>query len=275
VIAKQSVNGISKVITNGGLSNGTSGHTNGVNGHSNGVLNGTQNGDISNGVNGASNGVNATTNNTTNGSHLDDVSANAPPQVFILSAFSEKSLLGAAENLKSWVSEYQPDRQTLKNLSYTLAVHRSLLPWRASFIASTAEELCSELKQIDSLKTRAVATVPVAFVFTGQGAQWNAMGRELISNSKVFELSITRSERLLHSFGCAWSLVEELSKDEKDTRLGEAELSQPATTAIQLALVDLYKSLGIKPTRVVGHSSGEIGAAYAAGALSHEAAIEV
>jgi acyl transferase domain-containing protein len=228
---------------------------------------------------GVSNGFHLTTPKITN-SNLsltlsNGLATKADPRIFILSAFSEKSLLSAAANLQEWISKYQPDTQTLKDMSHTLALNRSQLPWRFSTVASTAEELTSELTRVDSLKSKVGSFVHIAFVFTGQGAQWHSMGRELISESKIFERSITKSDKLLNSFGCAWSLVEELSKDEKHTRVGEAELSQPATTAIQIALVDFYENLDIKPSRVVGHSSGEIAAAYAAGALSHDAAIEM
>jgi acyl transferase domain-containing protein len=203
------------------------------------------------------------------------LSTKTVPQVFVLSASSEKSLVSAAAKLQEWISKYKPNTQTLKDLSYTLALHRSQLSWRFSTVASTGEELTSELTHVDSLKSKVGSFVHIAFVFTGQGAQWHGMGRELISESEVFERSIIKSDKLLNSFGCAWSLVEELSKNEKHTRLSEAELSQPATTAIQIALVDFYDNLDIKPSRVIGHSSGEIAAAYAAGALNHEAAIEM
>lgn len=75
--------------------------------------------------------------------------------------------------------------------------------------------------------------------------------------------------------GSSWSLIKELLKDESVSRISEAEISQPATTAIQIALVDLLESFYIRPSRVVGHSSGEIAAAYAAGALTRENAIVV
>jgi acyl transferase domain-containing protein len=226
-----------------------------------------------------SNGFHLTTPKMTNGNlNLtlnNGLATKAVPRIFVLSAFSEKSLLSAAANLQQWISKYQPDTQTLKDMSYTLALHRSQLSCRFSTVASTAEELTSELTRVDSLKSKVGSFVHISFVFTGQGAQWHGMGRELISESKVFERSIIKSDKLLNSFGCAWSLVEELSKDEKHTRVGEAEVSQPATTAIQIALVAFYENLDIKPSRVIGHSSGEIAAAYAAGALSHEAAIEM
>jgi acyl transferase domain-containing protein len=228
-------------------------------------------------ANGILNGVHSTAPKVTDGSlsSSNGWGIKPTPQIFILSAFSEKSLLSAAANLQEWVFKHQPDAQTLKGLSYTLALHRSRFPWKCSAVASTAEELTSQLKHVNSLKTKVDSAVHIAFVFTGQGAQWHGMGVELISGSKVFEHSIATSDKLLKSLGCAWSLAEELSKGENHTRLNKAELSQPATTAIQIALVDFYQDLDIKPSRVIGHSSGEIAAAYAAGALTHEAAIEM
>lgn len=80
-------------------------------------------------------------------------------------------------------------------------------------------------------------------------------------------------DETLRRQGCQWSLVEELSRSSEDSRVGEAELAQPCTTAIQIALVDLLKNLSIQPSRVIGHSSGEIAAAYATGALDRDSAL--
>jgi acyl transferase domain-containing protein len=80
----------------------------------------------------------------------------------------------------------------------------------------------------------------------------------------------------MKELGCEWDLVEELSRDEDSSRLGEAKFAQPATTAVQIAKVDLLtNTYGIQPEAVCGHSSGEIAAAYAAGALSRDAAMQV
>ena len=100
------------------------------------------------------------------------------------------------------------------------------------------------------------------------------MGRELLQTPTRFRESILKSDTILKTVGCDWSLEEELLKDEPTSRVGESEFSQPSTTAVQIAIVDLLASLGIQPQSVCGHSSGEIAAAYAAGALSHEGAIE-
>ncbi|KAL8887313.1 MAG: hypothetical protein Q9215_005100 [Flavoplaca cf. flavocitrina] len=111
------------------------------------------------------------------------------------------------------------------------------------------------------------------FVFTGQGAQWYAMGRELMHTYPVYTESLLLANDVLASHGCEWSLIDELSKDRDSSRLDNAYLAQPSCTALQLALVDLLNSWQIRPVGVVGHSSGEIAAAYAAKAISFEAAM--
>jgi acyl transferase domain-containing protein len=82
-------------------------------------------------------------------------------------------------------------------------------------------------------------------------------------------------DKTIRQEGGSWSLIDELLKTDNESRINEAEISQPATTAIQIALVDLLESFSIRPSRVVGHSSGEVAAAYAAGSLSRDNAIIV
>ncbi|VUC22345.1 unnamed protein product [Clonostachys rosea] len=87
--------------------------------------------------------------------------------------------------------------------------------------------------------------------------------------------SVRKSRDILVSLGAGWDLEEELLRDGKETKLNVAELAQPATTATQIAIVDVLRAQGIRPQAVVGHSSGDIAAAYTAGYMSHRAAIEV
>ena len=94
------------------------------------------------------------------------------------------------------------------------------------------------------------------------------MGRELLHNYQVFAESISSAALHLESLGSDWSLLTELNKGPSESRINEAALSQPCCTAIQLGLVDLLQSWGIRPQAVCGHSSGEIAAAYAAGFIS-------
>ncbi|KAI2787681.1 Highly reducing polyketide synthase sdnO [Penicillium oxalicum] len=219
--------------------------------------------------------VNGTSAESSEKSQLNGHSTQADPQIFVLSATSEKSLLEAAKNVQNWIQEKNADEDILSDLAYTLNVRRSLLPLRLSVVASTSDELIAALEPKNVRISKLPHSVSVAFVFTGQGAQWFAMGKELITSQSVFRDSIVRSDKLIQSYGAEWSLVEELLKDEQSSRVSDSELSQPLTTAIQVAMVDLLATFGVVPQYVCGHSSGEIGAAYAAGALTHEAAIEI
>lgn len=104
------------------------------------------------------------------------------------------------------------------------------------------------------------------------------MGRELYGQYgyTVYKSALERAERCLHKLGSQWSLIEELTgKDAQNSKVSEAHISQPACTAVQLCLVDLFHSWGIRPSAVTGHSSGEIAAAYAAGFITFEAAIAI
>ena len=282
-------NGHGSIHTNG--QNGTNGaHANGVNG-SNGVkhTNGTNGTNGINGTNGT-NGINGT--NGTNGSHHATESAKvsngemngnrhskvepelAMPRLFVLSGATDLVVEQSAKSLQRWLESNKPSAAQLGDLSYTLADRRTHHAQRLAFVAATAEELQTELAQAKAGKGRATSNINISFVFTGQGAQWFAMGRELIGNSKIFRDSLKESDRVLAGLGCEWSLVNEFLQSEEDSQMGKSEISQPATTALQIALVDMLFDLGIRPRGVVGHSSGEIAAAYCAGALGHAEAVE-
>ncbi|KAK2009421.1 KR domain-containing protein, partial [Colletotrichum eremochloae] len=164
----------------------------------------------------------------------------------------------------------------LANLSHTLAVARSGLSWKASCFAESAADLKRQLgTTLGDNATRGPGggqQPRIGFVFTGQGAQWARMGVELMER-KVFADSVAKSAELLRDFGADWDPLTELSKVQKASRIGVPEISQPICTVLQIALVDLLRSWNVNPSRVVGHSSGEIGAAYCIGALTHRDAV--
>ena len=197
------------------------------------------------------------------------------PQLVVLTAKSERSLLKRIEDLARWVSKMSSRDDDLYSLAYTLATRRSHMPWRCSVIANNSHDLESSLIQRNFQINRASTDIRLTYLFTGQGAQWFAMGRELISAQPRFRKSLIKSDQILQGLGATWGLVEELSLDKSSSRIDDSKIAQPATTAIQIALVDLLGSLGIQPTAVLGHSSGEIAAGYAAGVLSHVAALSV
>ena len=196
-------------------------------------------------------------------------------QAFPVTAKSKASLQQAIMDFSRWLLECVHDDRTFCNLAYTLSSRRSLLPYRYTLVASDFKDLAAALKDAKPSLERATSTRPLTFIFTGQGAQWYAMGRELLYVDTVFTSSLSTSAHILKNLGASWNLLEELKLDPESSRISRSEIAQPATIAVQIALVELLASLGIRPQTVIGHSSGEIAAAYAAGALDQTAALRV
>ncbi|OBT78885.1 Type I Iterative Polyketide synthase (PKS) [Pseudogymnoascus sp. 05NY08] len=203
---------------------------------------------------------------------------NARPRIFKVSANEEKLAVTLAKSFAEHLATIPTDTTDtayLDNLAYTLHTRRTTLPWTVAVVASSIAELATKLEAPGLKPTRRAAETPkLGFVFTGQGAQWAGMGRELLSYP-VFKDVVTKADGILASLGAPWSLLTELSKPESESRINEAAISQPLCTALQIALADLLSSWSVHPARVVGHSSGEIAAAYAIGALSLKGALQV
>ena len=115
----------------------------------------------------------------------------------------------------------------------------------------------------------APAGKPIVFVFTGQGAQWWGMGRQLLQREPIFRQTIEKIDSLFQKIS-GWSILEEMTRPEEESRINQTAIAQPAIFALQVALAELWQSWGIKPSRVIGHSVGEVAAAYCAGIFSFE-----
>ncbi|KAI1328158.1 hybrid PKS-NRPS PsoA [Xylariaceae sp. FL0255] len=200
---------------------------------------------------------------------------------YVLSAHSKTSLEAAVNSL---LEKIESDEDIdLESLAWTLQTRRTQFKYRAAFSASTREELVSRLQF--AIKHKEESPLPTASkeldhprilgVFTGQGAQWATMGASLYQHSICFRQTFQRLDSVLKNLNFAppWSLAEELLRHDDHSRISTAEISQPLCTALQIALVDLLRECGVTFSAVVGHSSGEIGAAYAAGVLEAEDAI--
>lgn len=194
--------------------------------------------------------------------------------LLVLSAGNEKSL---RMMIKQYSDYLQLHPSSVDRLAYTLAHGRSTLPFRTFCVAQ-------EPKDLDKSAWPIFKPVPgtnrAVFVFTGQGAQWPRMGAELLKTSREFREDIKYMDgalkRLLKpAHRPKWTLSGEILRPEASSHLGEAEFAQPACTALQVALVRHLARYDITPAAVVGHSSGEIAAAFAAGVLSMEEAIIV
>lgn len=204
------------------------------------------------------------------------------------SAASKGALESTVRQHESYLQRH-PER--LADVSYTLNLRREALAHRTFSVVRASQE-------IEPLRTTAQERITsgppdVVLVFTGQGAQYAAMGASLMTSNSTFLRSIENLDTILARcakppvwslkgmylyFGCmshADPIQDELLKPEKLSRVSLAELSQPCCTAVQIAIVDMLSERGVKPCAVVGHSSGEIAAAYASGAISAETAIQI
>lgn len=221
------------------------------------------------------NGSNETHEASGNGHHK---SLKSCPHIFPLSSFDEGGIERSASNLIAHLNlrkaKSPTDAQSssyLDNLAYTLSKKRDTFPWRSFAIADSLESLANNLKTDLPKAVRVQGAPKIGFVFTGQGSQWYAMGQELMVYP-IFQNSMKQATEYFQSLGAGWSLLKELTKDKESSNVNEPWLSHPACVALQMALVGLLRSWGIVPARVVGHSSGEIAAAYAASRLSQRAA---
>ncbi|KAK4498331.1 hypothetical protein PRZ48_010989 [Zasmidium cellare] len=197
------------------------------------------------------------------------------PKVFVLSAQDEEAAGRLANNICIYIEQHPEifQKRLLMDMAYTLCERRTHLSWRIAITASSTNELANALNTSDGIPQRIMGAPKIAFVYTGQGAQWAEMGKDLMNSHSVFANTIRAASDCVKRLGAPFSLFEELAKPEKETLINDASISQPVCTAIQLGLTDLLASWGVKPCAVIGHSSGEICAAYAAGAITIEDAM--
>ncbi|KAL3479548.1 hypothetical protein BJX99DRAFT_255544 [Aspergillus californicus] len=159
-------------------------------------------------------------------------------------------------------------------LAYTLAERRTIFDYRGFAVATSLKDLQAVLESTPPKATRSLRTPSCAWVFTGQGAQWFAMGREL-QEIEVYKNSLRQADSYISSLRSDFSILDELNQSEENSRINEPRFSQVLCTVIQVALIELLQHWQLRPKAVVGHSSGEIAAAYACGVLSREAAWKI
>ncbi|KAI0010787.1 hypothetical protein F4779DRAFT_638417 [Xylariaceae sp. FL0662B] len=158
------------------------------------------------------------------------------------------------------------------DLEYTLAHRRTRHFFRAYAVTNG-----TKLRESQVSYGKLGKPPRIGFVFTGQGAQWPQMGRDLLERFPVARITIQSLDEALQSMSepPSWSLARELCDSRTTEHMRSPIYSQPLVTALQLALLAVLKKMGIEPSMVVGHSSGEIAAAVAAGYLTPQDGIKV
>ncbi|HEV2640036.1 MAG TPA: SDR family NAD(P)-dependent oxidoreductase [Actinocrinis sp.] len=195
------------------------------------------------------------------------------PRVFPLSATSDNALRALAGSVADWVAGHSD--APLGSVAHTLARRRSHLPVRGAVVAETPTELLGLLRTLAAGERAArlvtdradPARANAVWVFSGHGAQWTGMGRELLARdpafaaeidalAEVFQAELGWTPRAMIESGGPWTVT----------------TVQAMTFAMQVALASSWRSRGIEPAAVIGHSVGEIAAAVVAGALEREPA---
>ncbi|MFE6918088.1 non-ribosomal peptide synthetase/type I polyketide synthase [Streptomyces rubiginosohelvolus] len=193
-----------------------------------------------------------------------------------LSARRPDALAEMAAGIRAELAGDNGPAVALDDLGHTLAHRRQHLPERLAVVHSSRASLDEALAahergephpRVVHGRARDAADRKLVWVFTGMGPQWWGMGRQLLEEEPVFRDAVTACDRALREFA-DWSLVDELTAEESVSRMSETWLAQPANFAVQVGLAALWRSHGVRPDAVVGHSTGEIAAFHAAGVYS-------
>ncbi|MDA2920403.1 SDR family NAD(P)-dependent oxidoreductase [Desulfobacterota bacterium AH_259_B03_O07] len=208
----------------------------------------------------------------------------AKAKILTLSARSQKALESMSRAYHSFLSDGGAGADLILNdICYTASVRRTHHEHRLAVIGHSRNEMAEKLETF--LRGERIRGLSVGeklpnldhklvFVISPTGSQWVGMGLELIKTEPVFGASMERCDHLFRRW-VDWSLIEELNKDEAHSRLNEMQVVQPILFAMQVSLDALWRSWGIVPDAVIGHSLGETAAAHIAGILNLEDAIQV
>ncbi|WP_413116312.1 SDR family NAD(P)-dependent oxidoreductase [Streptomyces sp. CY1] len=199
--------------------------------------------------------------------------ATAPDLVpWVLSGRTRDALRGQAVRLARFLRA-TPD-VPVADVGYNLATTRAVLEHRAVVVGNGREEL---LRGLDALGTgtptahvvrgAATATGRVALVFPGQGTQWTGMARELLATEPAFAARMAQCAEAVGEY-VDWSVLDVVRGAEGAPGTDRVDVVQPVLFSIMVSLAEVWRSYGVVPEAVVGHSQGEIAAACVAGALS-------
>jgi acyl transferase domain-containing protein len=200
------------------------------------------------------------------------------PLVWVLSARSAASLRAQADRLRGFAEAASDDDLAA---SGAVLAQRQSFAHRAVVLAADRDELCAALAALVEGTTHPALSTGIAgrdatpvFVFPGQGAQWIGMATELLETDQLFADELRHCAEALEPH-TGWSVLDVLTGAEGAPALEGTDVVQPVLFALMVSLAHRWKSIGVEPAAVVGHSQGEIAAACVAGALSLPEAAKV
>ena len=202
---------------------------------------------------------------------------------------SARSAASLAKLASTYAHEIGAHPERLSDLAAAAAEHRSHLKERLTVVADSPATMVKALQHVVDPEedaepypglyvggTEIASDTRPVLVFSGQGSQWAGMGHELYDSSPLFRESFDRCHDALRTISRGrLRLRDEVFATGKRSRLSHTAIAQPAIFAIQVSLAKLWQAWGIRPAAVVGHSVGEVAAAYVGGALSFDDAIRV
>jgi acyl transferase domain-containing protein len=205
------------------------------------------------------------------------------PYLLPLSARHPQALRTLAQSYRDLLLANASSAPSLRDLCFTASTRREHHVYRLGIVGCSHTEFAAKLEAFLASQPQTggvyehgefIPISGVTFVFSGNGPQWWGMGRKLLTENALFRAQIEECDRLYSSYA-GWSLLEELSADEAQSRMHRTDVAQPTLFALQVGLTTLWKAWGIEPQAVIGHSVGEIAAAHVAGILSLDDAIKV
>ncbi|CAG0896286.1 unnamed protein product [Cyprideis torosa] len=205
-------------------------------------------------------------------------SGSLPP--LLLSAHTEPALAELAGRYAERLAQATPE--DFYDIAWSAVQHRQQLTQGLLLQTEDPQQAVAALQaHASGQNTTALNTgqllepeAGLAWVFSGNGSQWQGMGQVLLAQSAEFRAAVTEVDQLLAGYA-DFSLLDEFAAPEQDSRLHLTEVAQPLLFAFQVGAVRVLEKLGVRPVAVTGHSVGEVAAAWACGALSLEQAVRV
>ncbi len=202
------------------------------------------------------------------------------PSLLLLSGQSQEALQAHIQQYAAFIEEHE--ELPLEDICHSLANHRTHFHYRFSLLGENRKDLVQALKKSTQKgsvsrerQTLAGHEKPrIVFVYPGQGSQWLGMGRDLLHDSKVFRDTLSRCDTAIRK-EAGFSILSELMASPENARFEQSEVTQPLLFSMALGLTAVWHDFGVEPDVVVGHSQGEVAAAYIAGALSLQDAVAI